>query len=47
MNYANKLDFMKIVQNVKDTGASGQAVSRRDEHLLPDVPTDSIFEGEM
>ena len=38
---------MKIVQNVKDTGALGQAISRRDEHLLPVVPMDSIFAGEM
>ena len=47
MNCANKLDFMKIVQNMKDTGALGQAVSRRDEHLLPAVPTDPIFTGDM
>ena len=38
---------MKIVQDMKDTGASGQVVSRRDEHPLPAVPMDSIFVGEM
>ena len=37
---------MKIVQSVKDTGASGQADSRRKEYLLPAVHTDSIFAGE-
>ena len=47
MNYDNKLDFMNIVQSVKDTGASGQGDSRRDEHLLPVVPTESIFVDEM
>ena len=46
MNYVNKLDFMKIVQNAKDTGALGKANSRRDEHIFPVVPTDSIFTGE-
>ena len=34
---------MKIVQDVKDTGASHQVVSRRDKHLLPAMPTYSIF----
>ena len=34
---------MKIVQDVKDTGVSGQAVFRRDEHPFPAVPMDSIF----
>ena len=37
---------MKIVQDVKDTGVSGQVVSRRDEHPFLVVPTDSIFIGE-
>ena len=37
---------MKIVQNVMDIGVSGQAVSRKDEHLSPVVPMDSIFTGE-
>ena len=46
VNYANKLDFMKIVQSVKDTGASGQEDSRRNGYILPDVPMDSIFAGE-
>ena len=36
-------DSMKIVQDVKDIGASGQVVSRRDEHPLPAVPMDSSF----
>ena len=34
---------MKIVQDVKDTSVSGQAVFRRDEHPFPAVPTDSSF----
>ena len=38
---------MKIVQDVKDTGASHQVVSRRDKHLLPAVPTESIFASRM
>ena len=46
MNYANKWDFMKIVQSMKDTGASGQAVSIRNEHQFPAKPIDSIFVGE-
>ena len=46
MNYANKLDFMNIVQRVKDTGASGQANSRRDKNIFLVVPMDSIFVGE-
>ena len=37
---------MKIVQSMKDTGALGQEDSRRNEYLLPVVPTDSIFAGE-
>ena len=36
---------MKIVQDMKDIGASGQVVSRRDEHLLLVVPMDPIFAG--
>ena len=38
---------MNIVQDMKDTGASGQVVSRRDEHPFPAVPMNSIFGGEM
>ena len=38
---------MKIVQRIKDTSASGQVDSRRNEYLLPAMPTDSIFVGEM
>ena len=38
---------MKIVQDVKDTSALGQVVSRRDEHLLPAVATKSMFAGGM
>ena len=45
MNYANKLRFYEIVQDVKDIGALGHVVSRRGKHLLPAVPTDSIFAG--
>ena len=37
---------MNIVQSMKDTGASGQADSRRNEYLLPAVPMDSIFANE-
>ena len=41
------MDFMKIVQNVKDIAASGHVASRRDKHLFLVVPTDSIFVGGM
>ena len=47
LNYANKWDFMKIVQSVKDTGASSQEDYIRDKHLLLVVPTNSTFVGEM
>ena len=36
---------MNIVQDVKDACASSQVVSRRDEHLLPAMLTDTIFVG--
>ena len=38
---------MKIVQSMKDTGASGQADSRRNEYLFLVVPMESIFASEM
>ena len=46
MNYASKFDLLKIVQSMKNIGASCQADSIRDEHLLLVVPMDSIFVGE-